>query len=282
MGGDGGGSPGDAAGGGGRDGGGGGAGTAAPPAIILVTQLTTGATATTPSSVGFSVAAQLFASSARSCTTTPVGGCFASSCPSGGNGGPRSSLNAGTLTVTGTGASSPASLVYGPTPSPGISGYATVRGQTKFYDPGDTLSVSGGGGADVPSFAAQTLVAPADIVLTAPACGTALSGGPCPDVDRTKDAIVTWTGGGAGKVSASYITTTDNGLKSVTCFFDEGAGTGVVPAAALTMLDPASAPGFSGTVFIYPMSLTTFTVGTLPVAFEAQGSSYTGSFVTLN
>jgi hypothetical protein len=49
----------------------------------------------------------------------------------------------------------------------------------EFYNSGDTLSVSGAGGADLPSFAAQTLVAPNELVLSAPVCASPLDGGAC-------------------------------------------------------------------------------------------------------
>lgn len=253
------------------DGGGGGD---VPSAIILVTQTQTA------SGVAVSVVAELFASaSILGCTSTPVAGCFAGTCPMVDNLPPRSSLNGGTLTVTGTGVASPAMLTYGQ-PTPGVGVYSSVKAQTKFYNGGDALSVSGAGGAELPSFAAQTVVAPNDIVLTAPACGTSLAPAPCPDVDRSKDATVTWTGGGAGKVSVTYITDTDSATKTLTCFFDALAGTGTIPSAGLMTLDPPSAPGFSGKVFIYPMGLKTFMVGTLLTAFEVQGTSHSGTFTT--
>lgn len=281
-----GGSPGPDAGPGGNGGDGGGPGTdggvgaGTPLGFVAVSQAVTGSVA------NFGIDAVFLSSPVAlpaGCTTTPLAGCIATRCPDVTPQLPdRSTLDAGTLTVTGTGVSSPATLTYGPGPTPGINGYSTVTALTKFYNSGDTLSVSGAGGPDLPSFAAQTLVAPNDIVLSAPVCASALDGGACTDVDRSTDATLAWTGGGAGQVTVTYITVTDSGSKTLTCLFDALPGTGVVPSPALMMLDPASAPGYFGEEFINPVNSKTFMVGKLAAVFTVQGTAVTGTFTTIH
>src|ERR1019366_759875 len=77
--------------------------------LILVTQLVTASAAQSGVTAGFNSTAVVPAG----CTKTMVAGCFATSCPVV-MGILRSSLNAGTITVTGTGPSSPATLTFGP------------------------------------------------------------------------------------------------------------------------------------------------------------------------
>jgi len=279
-----GGSPGPDAGPGGNGGDGGGPGTdggvgaGTPLGFVVVSQAVTGSVAS------FDIDAVFLSSPVAlpaGCTTTPVAGCLAIRCPDVTPQLPdQTTLNAGTLTVTGTGVSSPATLTYGPGPTPGINGYSTVTALTKFYNSGDTLSVSGAGGADLPSFPAQTLVAPNEIALTAPACASALDGGACTDVDRSTDARLAWTGGGAGQVTITYLTGSDSGTNTLSCVFEALPGAGVVPSAALMMLDPASAPGYYGQEFINPVSSKTFMVGTLAAVFTVQGTPVTGTFTT--
>jgi hypothetical protein len=261
----------------GVDGGGGGGGgdgsvsTGAGSSAIIVSQLVT------PSSTQVGVSAQFYPSAPTpaGCTIGMVAGCIVTSCPAV-DGVLRSSLNAGTITVTGTGTSSPASLTFGPLADAGVDGYSSVRAKTRFFDGGDVISFSGAGGPDLPAFATQTVVAPNDIVLTAPACADLK----CPDFSRSADATLTWTGGGAGRVSISYITTTDTTSKTVSCNFDAQASTGTVPAAALMMLDVGTEPGFSGLEVILPIDSKTIMVGALPTTIGVQGSSTEGFFTT--
>ena len=253
-------------------GGDGSVGTGQGSGVILVTQLVT-ASATQVSVVAAFYPTEVLPAG---CTRTMVAGCVATSCPDI-MGVLHSSLNAGTITVTGTGPASPATLTFGPIGGDaGIDGYQGLKAQSKFYNDGAMLSASGAGGPDLPAFATQTLVAPTDIVLTAPACANVV----CANFARSTDATLTWTGGGAGKVGVTYITDTDNGSKTLSCSFDAAAGTGTVPSAALMMLDVGTAPGFYGVEYITPSNSKTFMAGTLPTLFEAQGSLVEGSFTT--
>lgn len=263
---------------GGGDGGTGSSDT--PLGLVLVTQ------AVTPSVAHSSVSAQFFASASSlpaGCTKAPVAGCVATSCPFDVQRSPReSSLNAGAITVTGAPPTSPATLTFGALAGAGVNGYEPVSAPKRFFSSGDLIGVTGSGGPDLPSFAAQGLVAPNDIVVTAPACASPLDGGACTDVNRASDATIAWTGGGAGKVTVYYITNTDDGSKTVSCDFDAAAGTGVISKAALSRLDVASAPGFHGQLNIIPSSSKSFMVGTLPAALTAVNTATFGTFVTVN
>ncbi|HEY5372129.1 MAG TPA: hypothetical protein VIK01_00520 [Polyangiaceae bacterium] len=72
----------------------------------------------------------------------------------------------------------------------------------QFFSGGDSLTVEGAGGADLPAFTAHASIAPSDVVITAPTCPELI----CPEFDRLQDLAVTWTGGGAGQVRASFET----------------------------------------------------------------------------
>ena len=206
------------------------------------------------------------------CVTKTVGGCIATSCPAV-DGILSSSLNAGAITVAGTGPDSPVTIRYTAMGDAGLMGYS-ARGNSQFFHGGDTITASGAGGPDVPAFAAQTVIAPNEIVVTSPACAAIK----CPDIPRSHDATIAWTGGGAGKVEITYITDTDDGSKTLSCSFDASAGSGTIPSAALMMLDPGTAPGFYGLAIVYPMSTKTIMVGTLPTLLAAQGGATEGSF----
>ena len=119
-------------------------------------------------------------------------------------------------------------------------------------------------------------VAPNDITLTAPICG----GGSCPDFNRSSDAIVPWTGGGAGKVSVTYQTSTDTGSKTLTCSFDAIAGSGTVPTAALMLLDVGTASGFLGIELITAVNSKSIMVGAMPTFLGVEGTPVEGQFST--
>jgi hypothetical protein len=191
-------------------------------------------------------------------------------------------LDAGAITVNGgSGTAGAATLGFGPIKNamPAQSGYASARGETQFFAGGDVLVATGAGGPDLPAFKAS-VVAPNDIVLTAPAC--ALTG--CPDLDRTTDLQVTWTGGGAGEVFATYETLGAEHLVIVSCHFGAAGGMGTVPAALLGLLEKLGDPGVSEeptALFGYgPINEAPFTVADVASTFKVQGPGYAG-FLTL-
>ena len=116
-----------------------------------------------------------------------------------------------------------------------------------------------------PAFAAQSVVAPSDIVLSAPVC----AGLEC-DVDRTQDLAVAWTGGGAGKVRAAFETVGSTSTGSVFCTFDAASGMGTVPKTALAVLGDTRDGSTTGVEIFESLSETTFTVGDIPTTFSVQ------------
>jgi hypothetical protein len=221
--------------------------------------------------------------SGYACTASTIGECLTSVCiasNTGDAGTPSTptivALNAGVLTVTGAGASK-ATLVFGTiSPSSSQQGYAAVNGATQFFTGGDAIQVMGAGGADLPAFPAQTVIAPSDITLTAPVCGGAI-GTACAEVDRTQDLAVAWTGGGAGKVSAIFETLASTDTTStvviVECNFDAKSGAGTVPQAALALLGDTRVAPTSGSETFSVSNATTFTVANIPTTFTVHGAS---------
>ncbi|MEA2746303.1 MAG: hypothetical protein QOI41_446 [Myxococcales bacterium] len=260
----------------GTEGGGGGDGSstaeggtpAGPRGTILLTQSNIGASFNYSFNASFTNLMGTMAGGTLP-TVTTIGSCTATVIATDSDAGlpaPVSGLNAGTISLAGSGTPASASLVYGPVMNqPGLSGYATAKGSTAIYAAGDMLSVTGAGGPDLPGFAAQTLAAPTQVVVTAPACN-----GTCPDLDRTQDLVVTWTGAGAGKVVVTFETIADTQAVIVQCKFDPAAGTGTVPAALLGKLDKAGDPNISGIEIISDANTVDFNVGAAATTFTIQ------------
>jgi hypothetical protein len=201
------------------------------------------------------------------CASSTVGDCAAKVCelPPPFPQGVTSSLNAGAITVAG--AAGAVMLSFGPVfEDAGL--YYHADGTTRFFKGGDAITFSGAGSADVPAFAPQTVIAPNDIVLTAPDCSGFSS---CVDVDRTTDLRVAWTGSSVGNVVAS-LTTSGTKQVTVTCTFDAAAGTGTVPASLLATLES------SGMARYFPQNGAAFRVATGDATFAVQGTGGGGGF----
>jgi hypothetical protein len=194
---------------------------------------------------------------------------------------PVSALNAGAITIAGAGVPSSVMLTYGVVAGTnGLSNYLEQDGDTAFFAGGDMLTLSGLGGPDLPAFGPQTLIAPAPSTITAPQCG--VNGiGTCPDVDRTMDLPVAWTGGGAGVMVVTLETVADARVVSLTCKFPRGAGKGVVPTALLGLLDKAGDPNTSGAISFAATSESNFMVGQTPTQFTMQWVT-AGSLLTIS
>ncbi len=177
-------------------------------------------------------------------------------------------LNAGTIKIAGnTGSAGPATFDFAP-----VDGYPVFRGTNGFYAAGDALTVTGVGGPDLPAFTAPTLIAPADVTFTAPCTGTGLDM-ECPDLDRSVDLPVTWTGGAAGKVAVLLTTLTPKLEALVLCTFNAADGAGTIPAAVLGQLAKSNGSDSFGSAY-YSVSNTSpsFMVGGLPTTFEIDGT----------
>lgn len=271
-------------GGGGGDGsssgeGGGDGGAATPMGTILVTQVHVGGNPSYSFSAAF-FAPVVATSMGTAPTVTTVGDCTATQIPVDPNAvAPkgRSGLNAGAITLAGTGTPANAKLVYGPVANTGFMNYSRAMGKTAIYAGGDTFTLSSAGGPDLPSFGPQTLVTPSDIVLTAPVCG-----GTCPDLNRTMDLPVTWTGGGAGKVVVTFETIATTQAVLLQCKFPASGGSGTVPAALLAKLDKAGDPDVTGLLLISAANVVDFVVGTAPTTFTVQSSTLESSLTVSN
>jgi hypothetical protein len=210
-----------------------------------------------------------------SCAASTIGNCLVEACTisndadAGTDATPTATaLDAGTITITGAGDST-AALMFGlAAPQSTQKGYPSVHADSQFFSGGDSIVIHGAGGADLPAFAAQMVIAPSDVVITAPTC----PGLVCPEIDRTTDLAVTWTGGGAGQVRANFETIGPNNTGSVFCTFDSGAGSGVVPKAALAVLGDISDGVTTGLQIFQSMSTVDFTVGDVPTTFTVQSA----------
>jgi hypothetical protein len=219
--------------------------------------------------VRFAPAAQ--AANGIVCTASTVGACLVSACTitdlgDAGAAPPAGTvLDAGTLTITGAGASK-ATLMFGTvSPSSMQKGYPSVSADTQFFSGGDSISVVAAGGADLPAFKAQMVIAPNEVTLTAPDCSAG-----CPDLDRSQDLAVTWTGGGAGHVTASFETIGDTATGAVFCTFPAASGTGTVPKAALGALGDTRDGSTTGVEMFAGSSEVNFTVSDVPTTFSVQ------------
>ncbi len=207
------------------------------------------------------------------CTASTIGPCLVSACTISGAADPGvptgiATLNAGTLTITGAGTAKAALLFGTVAPNSNQPGYTRVSGDTQFFSGGDAITVVGAGGADLPAFAEQTVIAPNDVVLTAPLC----AGLVCSDLDRTQDLVVAWTGGGAGHVKASFETISASATGSVFCTFNAASGAGTVPKAALATLGDTGDGQTTGIEVFAVSNETLFTVGDIPTTFSVQSA----------
>lgn len=161
------------------------------------------------------------------CVEHLTGPCEVRACSYGGGGGPEPEVtyvSAGTITLTGG-----HSQVVGGTDG-GVMGWWSDPSHA-FFGGGETLVYSATGG-DVPPFAGS-LTAPTQVVLLAPwAADAGLMAAP-----RSQDLGVVWSGGASGQVEVSiHSPTVGNSWSSARCRFPATAGSGLIPAAALSGL----------------------------------------------
>jgi hypothetical protein len=205
------------------------------------------------------------------CTASTIGKCLVEACTIANDadaGTPPGAtvLDAGTISVTGVG-DSMAALMFGTvSPQSMQQGYPSARADTQFFTGGDSILVQGAGGADLPAFAAHALLAPNEVVITAPTCPDLI----CPEVDRTQDLAVAWTGGGAGLVRASFETISPDSTATVFCTFEAASGAGTIPKAALAVLGDISDGVTTGLQIFQSMNEVDFNVGSTPTTFTIQ------------
>ncbi|HEY4107028.1 MAG TPA: hypothetical protein VGM44_24175 [Polyangiaceae bacterium] len=187
------------------------------------------------------------------CSLTTIDACTVVSCAQTTAAAPITGLDAGPLVFASSSGSS-ATLT-----ADGSSEYLS-QGMGGFFAPGDMVTVTGQGGPDLPSFAAVSVVAPAETTLLDPACVA----GTCPTIDRTQDLALSWTSQGPGVLSINLGVTAQSSTAS--CIFDLSASTGSVPAEVLAAF-PSRAPL---TLTVAAINDQPFTLGGLATAFLAQ------------
>ncbi|MGH7281556.1 MAG: hypothetical protein ACRELY_08545, partial [Polyangiaceae bacterium] len=236
----------------------------------------------------YSLSADFTAGGVSPCVTTNTSGCSITVCTypaaaaDAGGGSPFVPPNAGDITVTGMRDAGPVVITYGELGDSGIIGYATQNGNALFFQGGDTVTATGAGGPDLPSFGPQSAVAPDAIVLTSPVC----TGSSCADLDRTTDLAVTWTGGGTGTLHAffeSVVTSPSPFFTAIDCPFDSSAHAGTVPSAVLMNLAKTGDPGVSANAESFtPSTFVGFTLGADLGSFNLEGQGVQKSYMTVS
>jgi hypothetical protein len=199
------------------------------------------------------------------CTQSMVGSCQVLDCP----------MDAGSFVLTQTMHSAgPVSiggtlLDGGMTITPRDGGYSIALAFARAWNGGETLTVSAPGD-EVPAFSGQTVTAPNDFTLTAPACAAAS----CGSASRSQPLTVSWTGGAATGLSATLTTTGQGRYINATCPL--GASPASIPAAVLAAL-PQSDAGYMTTLDVRASNQSTFAAGDYSVTFSAFGASRSGS-----
>jgi hypothetical protein len=169
---------------------------------------------------------------ADACTTTAVGACFAYQCPPGPSTEMLALGSAGNIHIAGG--------LYPITLDPQADNSYRLPQSMRMmalWNGGETLTVSAGGGVDVPAFTAQ-VTAPSAPRISAPASTATGSFA----LSRAQDLVVTWSGGSGDTLDFAVSDAKSTTL--VECHFPLAAGSGTVPSALLTLL-PAGA-GSSG------------------------------------
>ena len=194
------------------------------------------------------------------------GPCLVTVCPvhAANDAGALSLVSAGTLTVSG-GAFGDAGVGIAPD-NLGSYLYNTTG---PMFSPGDTLTVSAAG-ATVPAFAAQSITAPGPIDLTAPTPDSGVL-----SIPTTQDLDLGWTGGTAGAhfILGLDATFTSGASASALCTWDAAAGSGTIPAGALSPLAAGTAQAGRSTAIWYQEAQTPVTAGRWTVIVRAYVSS---------
>jgi hypothetical protein len=202
------------------------------------------------------VSASFSRTTGGSCTQRTVGPCSVARCDYNGGAPRTTNLSAGAITITG---GMPGTITFSPL-SDGSYDYSG----TYSFAAGETLDVSAAGGT-VPAFTASVTF-PTAITVTAPTTGT---------IDRSQDLAIAWTGGDASVLAKIQEGTSDRGVL-IQCVFDASAGSGTIPAGALSDLEAVAlgSGGNEGDLSVDSVSIQKVSPGGLPVTVTAGSNAF--------
>lgn len=168
------------------------------------------------------------------CPYSMVDGCVVFTCPASND---PAAVAGGTVTMSGGKLGAPLTL----SPNPTTHTYAASTGNTRAWNPGDSLHfVLAGDGTTGVGPLDETLVAPSDATVTAPALSlqTPLQ------VSRASALTFSWTSGASPKGLVSVLLTSQaspsDPLGGAICRWPISAGSGSASAAVLGMLSAGS------------------------------------------
>ena len=137
-----------------------------------------------------------------------------------------------------------------------------------YYDPGH-YTVTGTGGKDVGAFSTSFDVPPAPFVWTNMPSVTA-------PIDRSKDLMITWTGGIPGTQVTIEGGTLVNGVAAgFLCAAPVSAGQITVPSYVLLNVSPNPAPAMGGQLTLLNAKVTTFTASGLDIGSVRHSGTHT-------
>ena len=215
-----------------------------------------------PATITTAVHAATFGSTRSGCTERREGACVIHRCPTSAAdaGAPAGLSSAGAITFSG-GMGAPITIMPGPD-----GRYMANTGMMARWRSGEVITVRAAG-AMVPAFEAMVPF-PATVMVTQPAVSPTMP----VRVPRGMPLVTRWTAMGAGgevKVSVASADSTTTSL--VTCGFPPAAGTGTIPATALSDLVVGQG-SFSVTV----TDFRTVTAGAWNVAVAANATGAAG------
>lgn len=143
------------------------------------------------------------------------------------------------------------------------SGVASLQVPQRLFFGGDTLGVSGTGGA-VPAFSSPPLTTPAQLLVSRPRCAPS-----CPPVRR--DVPLEVTGSGVSFATVRVVLNTPQ--VSVTCEAPAEQNALQVPAALLSELTPSVASG-DATLVVLARTAVSFDAGVWDITVAAETPTF--------
>jgi len=214
---------------------------------------------------------------ALKCATSSVGSCRIQECdvvslPQ--DGGFPVVPSAGNITVKG-GKLGPTGVTLTPNAWGAYQGEPVL---SQLFASEDTLTLEATG-AEVPAFSGQSVKAPSDIQVTAPAFSNLGS----TKFPRDSDLDVVWTGASFGDVLVT-VTSVHMRVRAVTlsCTFQGSSGSATIPTTALGKLDRVDGNTITGAIGILPRTEARFNAGAWNIAFRVTAMGNGGFYTVTN